>query len=189
MYPRELPVPRACALEIEQEVVRVPAHASLISDIETETKENLMKIRKMKLRVLGIFLSIVIAAPAAFADEGEKPKTGRTQCKSIFAEEHSVLITTGCNSPVGFCAGGPFRGNHGFRGTSFFSAISFDAIVNDPLGRQVVPGVSTYTTDDGAITISDVSVFDVARGTFSGIGRIIQGTGRFAGATDWSWRT
>jgi hypothetical protein len=124
-----------------------------------------------------------MAATAALADDGDKPNSQNSQCKSIFAEEHSVLITTGCNSPVGFCAGGPFKGNHGFRGTSFFSAISFDPIVNDPLGRQVVPGTSTYTTDDGAITISDVSVFDVARGTFSGIGRIVQGTGRFAGAT------
>jgi len=93
------------------------------------------------------------------------------------------LTTEACNSPVGFCAAGTFKGNHGFKGTSFFSAISFNPIANDPQGRQVVPGVSTYTTEDGSITISDVSVFDTARGTFSGVGRIVQGTGRFAGAT------
>jgi len=142
-----------------------------------------MESRNLKSRVLWVLLSIAMVVPTTFADDGDKPKSARSECKSVFAEEHSTLITTGCNSPVGFCAGGTFKGNHGFRGTSFFSAISFDPITNDPQGRQVVPGVSTYTTDDGSITISDVSVFDVARGTFSGIGRIVQGTGRFAGAT------
>src|SRR6185295_4467318 len=133
-----------------------------------------MKAGSLKSKVLWMFLSIAVAAPTVFADDDEKPKPAKSECKSFFAEEHSALITTGCNSPVGFCAGGPFKGNHGFRGTSFFSAISFDPILNDPQGRQVVPGVSTYTTDDGSITISDVSVFDVVRGTFSGMGRIVQ---------------
>ena len=142
-----------------------------------------MKTRDLRLNALGLLLSIAIVAPATFADEGGKRQAPQSECKSFFAEEHSALITSGCNSPVGFCAGGTFKGNHGFKGTSFFSAISFDPIVNDPQGRQVVPGVSTYTTDDGSITISDVSVFDVSHGTFSGIGRIVQGTGRFAGAT------
>jgi hypothetical protein len=142
-----------------------------------------MKTRNLKSKVLWMLMSIAMVATTTFADDGEKSKAAQSECKSFFAEEHSALITTGCNSPVGFCAGGTFKGNHGFRGTSFFSAISFDPILNDPQGRQVVPGVSTYTADDGSITISDVSVFDVARGTFSGVGRIVQGTGRFAGAT------
>jgi hypothetical protein len=51
------------------------------------------------------------------------------------------------------------------------------------MGRLAVPGISTFTLSDGSLTISDVSAFDVAAGTFSGIGRITGGTGRFAGAT------
>jgi hypothetical protein len=142
-----------------------------------------MKIQTMRSKVLAFCLLFAMMTPVAFAHRGSKTEGTESGCISIFATEQSALITNGCNSPVGFCAGGTFNGNHGFKGTSFFSAISFEAIPNDALGRQVVPGVSTYTTDEGAITISDVSVFDAARGTFSGIGRIVQGTGRFAGAT------
>ena len=133
-----------------------------------------MKTQITKSKVLTMCLLILMAAPAAFAS---------SQCKTFVAEQHDKLTTDGCTSPIGFCAGGTFKGNHGFRGNTFSSALSFDPILSDPLGRLVVPGVSTYTTDDGTLTISDVSVFDTTRGTFAGVGRITEGTGRFAGAT------
>lgn len=94
-----------------------------------------------------------------------------------------ALVADGCTSPVGFCTRGTFKGNRGFKGTSAFSALAFDPIPNDPLGRLALSGVSTYTTRDGQITVSDVSVLDVARGTFAGVGRIVDGTGEFAGAS------
>ncbi|HEX6625428.1 MAG TPA: hypothetical protein VF064_17065 [Pyrinomonadaceae bacterium] len=109
--------------------------------------------------------------------------SGQSQCVVVKAAQSDALITAGCTSPVGFCAGGTVAGNHGLRGTSSFSATSFDPIPNDPLGRVAVPGTSTYTTDAGVLTINDVSVFDTARGTFAGVGRVAGGTGRFAGAT------
>jgi hypothetical protein len=101
----------------------------------------------------------------------------------ITGTQEDALFTDGCTSPVGFCARGTFKGNHGFQGTSAFSAMAFDPIPNDPLGRLAVPGNSTYTTRDGQIIVSDVSVFDVERGTFAGVGRIVEGTGEFAGTT------
>jgi hypothetical protein len=121
-----------------------------------------------------MFLLLVMAAPAAFAG---------SQCKTIVAEQNDHLTTEGCTSPIGFCAGGTFKGNHGFRGNFFFSALSFDPIVSDHWEGWWFRAVSTYTTDDGKLTISDVSVFDTARGTFAGVGRITDGTGRFNGAT------
>lgn len=133
-----------------------------------------MKPQITRSKVVVMCLLIVIAAPVAFAN---------SQCKTFVAVQHDRLTTDGCTSPIGFCAAGTFRGNHGFRGNFFFSAISFDPIPSDALGRLAVPGVSTYTTDNGRLTISDVSVFDTTRGTFAGIGRITEGTGRFAGAT------
>ena len=114
------------------------------------------------------------------------------QCQTINAEDDSVLVPPGpnCGSPVGFCAASDrVRGNHGFSGTFFFQALAFEAIASDPAGRLVASGISTFTTPDGTVTISDVSVFDptppqgTGTGTFSGIGRISSGTGRFAGAT------
>ena len=129
-----------------------------------------------KFKALTMCLLIAIAAQGAFAD---------SQCKDIFAVQQDRLIAEGCTSPIAFCAGGTFTGNHGFRGNFFFIALSFDQILTDPkpVHRQVVPGISKYTTDDGTLTISDVSVFDTERRTFAGIGYITEGTGRFAGAT------
>ncbi len=133
-----------------------------------------MKTRISKSGFLALTLVLIVAQVAVASP----------QCKSFFAVQHDQLITEGCTSPIGFCAGGTFSGNHGFRGNFFFSALSFIPIANDDFGRLVVPGTSIYTTSDGVLTISDVSVFDSPpRGTFAGIGRIISGTGRFAGAT------
>ncbi|HVK09858.1 MAG TPA: hypothetical protein VM597_13870 [Gemmataceae bacterium] len=112
-----------------------------------------------------------------------RPAAAATDGTVYTGTQEDALFTDGCTSPVGFCARGTFKGNHGFQGTSAFSAAAFDPIPSDPLGRLAVPGESTYTTRDGRITVSDVSVFDVARGTFAGVGRVVEGTGAFAGAT------
>lgn len=134
-----------------------------------------------RLRRGWIALCLVAALPFVSA---ARPRAADEDCKVITGTQKQVLVTDGCTSPVGFCAVGPFKGDHGFRGTTSFSARAFDPIPDDPLGRQAVPGVSTYTTRDGdRITVDDVSVLDPVRGTFAGIGRIVGGTGRFAGAT------
>ena len=131
--------------------------------------------------LLGVAFLLAASAPPAAA-----------QCQTITAVDDSVLLPPGadCPSPVGFCASSDrVQGNHGFRGTFFFQALAFEPIASDPLGRLAVSGISTFTLADGTVTISDVSVFDPASpqgtgtGTFSGIGRITGGTGRFAGAT------
>jgi hypothetical protein len=120
------------------------------------------------------------------------PVPAAPSCQTIVAVDDSVLIPPGpdCSSPVGFCAASArVQGSHNFRGTFFFQALAFEPIASDPAGRLTVSGISTFTTPDGTLTISDVSVFDPSppqgsgTGTFSGIGRITGGTGRFAGAT------
>ena len=99
-----------------------------------------MRVKTLKSRFLASTLLILVGTSMAMANP---------QCKSIFAVQQDRLVTQGCTSPVAFCAGGTFTGNHGFRGNFFFSALSFDPIVSDPNGRLVVPGISTYTTSDG----------------------------------------
>jgi hypothetical protein len=128
-------------------------------------------------------LAIALAVCCSGAISRSAVATAEPSCKPIVAVQRDVLLAENCPSPVAFCAGGTITGNHGLRGTTFFSALSFDPIAGDPVGRLVVPGISTFTTDDGVLTISDVSAFDVPRGTFAGVGRIVAGTGRFAGAT------
>jgi hypothetical protein len=87
-----------------------------------------MNTWKTKRRVLALCVSLALvtgadlaftAAPAAWAD---------ATCKTIHAVHQDALLPAGpgCPSPVGFCAAGDsVRGNHGFRGSFFFSAISF----------------------------------------------------------------
>ena len=127
----------------------------------------------MKSLMMGLVVMGFVAG-AAFAETG---------CKPIHAVQRDVLVTVDCPSPIGVCAGGTVTGTHGLRGASFFSALGFHAIPGQAPTRQVVPGISTFTTDDGVITVSDVSVFDTERGTFAGVGQIVEATGRFAGAT------
>jgi hypothetical protein len=122
----------------------------------------------------GVVLTLAPTTERALAAQGGTVITGT---------QKDTLFTDGCTSPVAFCTRGTFKGTHGFQGISALSALAFDPIPNDPLGRLAVPGESKYTTSDGQITVSDVSVFDVERGTFAGVGRIVDGTGKFAGAT------
>lgn len=133
--------------------------------------------RRRMLEVLG-YGGVVLATGSAV-----QGAAGDQRCLVITGTQEDALVAEGCTSPVGFCARGTFKGNHGFQGATSFSALAFDPVPDDPDGRLAVPGVSTYTTRDGQITVSDVSAFDVARGTFAGIGRIVEGTGSFAGAT------
>jgi len=144
-----------------------------------------LRARHNGARTVAALLALVFSFTAATAMTAP-------HCQTIDAVDDSVLIPPGpdCPSPIGFCAfSDRVQGNHGFRGTFFFQALAFDPIASDPAGRLVVSGISTFTTRDGTLTISDVSVFDPAppqgsgTGTFSGIGRIKSGTGRFAGAT------
>ena len=104
-------------------------------------------------------------------------------CKPIHAVQRDVLITENCPSPIGFCAAGTITGNHGLRGTTFYSSRGFHPVPGEEPTRQVVVGTSTFTTDDGVIIVEDLSVFDTVRGTFAGVAPITEGTGRFAGAT------
>jgi hypothetical protein len=148
----------------------------MMDNAREEERRGVLSRRGM-LRLVGcggVVFAAGVATRSAAAKKG---------CFVIRGEQEDSLVAAGCTSPVGFCAAGTFKGNHGFHGTSAFSATAFDPIPSDPLGRLAVPGTSTYTTPNGQITVSDVSVFDVARGTFAGTGRIVEGTGEFDGAT------
>ena len=136
------------------------------------------RLRRNRLAlVLGLMAPVLLGSAA-------QPAATDQNCLVITGTQRDVLVTTGCTSPIGFCAGGTFQGNHGFRGTTAFSASAFVPIPGDAFGRLTVPGQSTYQTrSDGRIVVSDVSVFDTARGTFAGVGRIVEGTGKFTGAT------
>ena len=104
-------------------------------------------------------------------------------CKPIHAVQRDVLVTEDCPSPIGFCAAGTIDGNHGLRGTTFYSSRGFHSVPGEAPTRQVVVGTSTFTTENGVITVEDLSVFDTVRGTFAGVAPIVEATGRFAGAT------
>jgi hypothetical protein len=127
-----------------------------------------MKSVMMTIALLGFLAQAVSADPS---------------CKPIHAVQRDVLVTENCPSPIGFCAAGTITGNHGLRGTTFYSSRGFHPVPGEEPTRQVVVGTTTFTTDDGVIIIEDLSVFETVRGTFAGVAPIVEGTGRFAGAT------
>ncbi|MFP5288521.1 MAG: hypothetical protein ACLGI9_22490, partial [Thermoanaerobaculia bacterium] len=94
-------------------------------------------------------------------------------CKPLHAVQRDVLVTENCPSPIGFCAAGTITGNHGLRGTTFYSSRGFHPVPGEDPTRQVVVGTSTFTTEDGVIVVDDLSVFETVRGTFAGVAPIV----------------
>ena len=78
-----------------------------------------MNSQNPKRRLLAACMLVGLLASTGLATRQIRANRSGTKCLSIFASEESALITDGCNSPVGFCAAGTFRGNHGFKGSSF----------------------------------------------------------------------
>jgi len=104
------------------------------------------------------------------------------RCRTLRIEARGIFVSgASCPSPVGLCVEGTFRG--GLRGTVFLSAEAANPVPSDPLGRQAVVGSLDFTTRDGVFTVDTVTVFDAERGTAAGSGRVVDGSGRFAGAS------
>src|SRR4029453_6280397 len=117
-----------------------------------------LQVRRSGARAVAALLPVAVLFTAATA-------IASPHCQTIDAVDDSVLIPPGpdCPSPVGFCAASDrVQGHHGFRGKFLFQALAIEPILSAPVGRLVVSGISTFTTRDGVVTISDVSIFDPA---------------------------
>src|SRR5687768_9609599 len=109
----------------------------------------LPQARHYAVRVVAALIGV------AFLSDAASSPAAAPHCRTINAEDDSVLLPPGldCPSPVGFCAASDrVQGNHGFSGTFFFSALVFEPVAGDPAGPLAVSGISTFTTSDGTRT-------------------------------------
>jgi hypothetical protein len=113
------------------------------------------------------------------------------ECKQIHAQVVVAQTTTNCDSPVNLCTEGTIDGNQGLHGTTFFRADSLAAgpsTAPDAASTISYSGVLHITTDYGTLRSRDVGILnqstDTPTGGFaSAFGLVLEGTGRYAGAT------
>lgn len=111
---------------------------------------------------------------------------GSSLCIPIHAEILSTFVTAGCESPVGLCTTGTITEGGILNGTTEFTALSVATAAGmpgvEPDTTLSYSGLLKITTKLGTLTISDVGIFDTARGVFSELDRITEGTERFFGS-------
>lgn len=117
-------------------------------------------------------------AVAAAADE----------CKRVHAQIISTPIFGCLTSPIGLCTSGTIEGNHGLRGSTFFTADSAapgPATAHNAAATISYSGVLEITTAHGVLVTRDTGIFDQASGIFSSYDVVDSddSTGRYAGAT------
>lgn len=138
-----------------------------------------MRAPQQSMAVVG-FAACVFAftAGAAHADE----------CKPV----HASIVANpifGCpTSPIGLCTSGAIEGNHGLRGSTFFTADSAapgPGTAPNAAATISYSGVLEIATAHGMLVMRDTGIFDQATGIFSSYDVLDSddSTGAYAGAT------
>ncbi len=105
-------------------------------------------------------------------------------CKTIHADLVEVSATEGCNPGLASCFLGEVDGNHGLRGTTHFAADSARAGPATSPSFISYSGPFEYRTDGGTLTMRETGVTtNNAAGVVTAYQEIVQGTGRYAGAS------
>lgn len=132
-----------------------------------------------------VFLFSVFAAGVINARTAAAEESGI--CIPVRAEIQSTFFAEGCESPVGLCTTGEITQGGILNGTTEFTALSVAPAAGmpgvEPDTTLSYAGLLRITTKHGMLLIRDVGVFDTARGVFSELDRITEGTERFFGAT------
>lgn len=133
-----------------------------------------------------VALLLVLVQPIWFAQLYFASGEGG-RCQAIKAKEHAVLVTEGCTSPVGLCVEGVITGGGWINGTTRATIVGLAPSVGlpgiEPETTLSAAGDRTIVTSHGTLTLRFTAVFDTARGEFSELLRITEGTGKFLGAT------
>jgi len=126
------------------------------------------------------FLLAVSACGVAGAHE-------RNNCREVHALIVDKSAPADCPSPYRFCAAGTVEGNRGLNGTTYFV---LDGVGTPPTtgpGFNVTPGLLTYTTPDGTLTVRETGMGKLtgspSNGVLTSLQEIVSGTGRYEGAT------
>lgn len=125
------------------------------------------------MRIFSLIVAVGVLAIAPSAQAGE--------CKAVHGTLVETRSTTGCTAPATACYLGEVQGNHGMRGTTYFSSDS--ARAGPPTSPSFISysGVFEYLLTGGTLTMRETGV--VGRGAVTAYQEITGGTGDFAGAT------
>lgn len=135
----------------------------------------------MRDSILGGALLAIALSPAATA---QPPKT----CKQINARMMTVAFSDfPCASPISFCAGGVITGDGLIHGNTVATVLGMAPVTPggspEPESTVSYVGDRVIETTHGDATLRFTGVFDTARGEFSELSRVVEGTGRFENAT------
>lgn len=112
---------------------------------------------------------------------------GNGMCIPVHAKIQSTFFAEGCSSPVGLCTTGEITESGLLNGSTSFVALGMSPAAGmpgaEPDTTLSYSGLLKITTRLGVLTIRDAGVFDTARGVFSEIERITEGTERFFNAS------
>lgn len=126
------------------------------------------------VRAVASMMSVgaLVLAPAAWADA----------CKEV----HGVLVeqpsTQGCLNPARSCFLGEVHANHGLQGTTHFQGQETRAAPPGSPGWFSYNGTFHYYLEGGTLVMRETGITG-ATGFVTTHQQIVEGTGRFAGAT------
>jgi hypothetical protein len=87
-----------------------------------------------------------------------------------------------CNSGVGICAAGTYKG--GIAGSSAFTGTALSPTADTPTtGVVLLTGDNLFTTASGSLSTKDAIVLGTGVGNFAEVDTIVGGTGEWAGVT------
>jgi hypothetical protein len=124
---------------------------------------------------LGALLVLVLVGTEALAAGACRNVEGTLTLQSLPA--------SACQSPIGFCASGTFRGD--LRANASFTGSSLTQTVDTPATAVVLlTGDNTIQTRGGTLVTKDAIVFaTTGAGEFGEVDTIVGGSGEWAGAT------
>jgi len=137
-----------------------------------------------KLILWGVF-TLAVVQPTTFAQAGSDSGKNH-RCLRIRAKLMTVRVAEGCTSPVDFCAEGVITGDGWIHGKTKGIVLGLVPSVGlpgiEPETTLSYAGDRTIVTPHGTLTLRFTGVFDTARGEFSELERVTEGTGELMGA-------
>jgi hypothetical protein len=110
-------------------------------------------------------------------------------CKPIHATLTEARATVGCKPEHAACFLGEVDGNHGLRGTTYFTGEASAFFPSGAPAFRSYVGNFEYTTPTGTLTMREMGMSEPSGnttpqgGVVNAFQRIVAGTGEFAGAT------
>ncbi|NMO22968.1 hypothetical protein HPC49_45595 [Pyxidicoccus fallax] len=108
----------------------------------------------------------------------------RPKCFKVWGTLTSTMSPGDCDSPVGICTTGEFRGDSLLKGRTTFVADSLGPAASTEAATTLVySGLLTIRTKHGTLTTRDTGILDTENGLVAARDVVVGGTGIFAGAT------